>query len=81
MTALDDARIVPAVPVPEHDAPAGHHEIERPHDRIAVYIWQVPVRITHWVTAICIVTLSLTGGYIADPFLIPPGGIRNGSAM
>jgi Ni/Fe-hydrogenase 1 B-type cytochrome subunit len=32
------------------------------------------VRLTHWVTAACIVTLSLTGGYIADPFLIPPGG-------
>ena len=25
-------------------------------------------------TAGCIVVLSLTGGYIADPFLIPPGG-------
>ena len=29
---------------------------------------------THWVTAACIVVLSLTGGYIADLFLIPPGG-------
>jgi Ni/Fe-hydrogenase 1 B-type cytochrome subunit len=74
MTALDDARTVAAAPAPAAHAPAAHHEIERPHDRIAVYIWQVPVRITHWVTAICIVTLSLTGGYIADPFLIPPGG-------
>ncbi len=42
--------------------------------RIRVYVWQVPVRVTHWVTAGCIVVLSLTGGYIADPFLIPPGG-------
>jgi len=80
MTALDDAVTVTAGPAPApgpapaHAAPAAHHEIERPHDRVAVYIWQVPVRITHWVTAICIVTLSLTGGYIADPFLIPPGG-------
>ena len=32
------------------------------------------MRLTHWVTAGCIVVLSLTGGYIADPFLIPPGG-------
>ena len=77
MTALDDARTVSAAQASAasmHAAPAGHHEIERPHDRVGVYIWQVPVRITHWVTAICIVTLSLTGGYIADPFLIPPGG-------
>ncbi len=78
MTALDDARTIPAVPAPASEPAShkadGHHEIERPHDRIAVYIWQVPVRITHWVTALCIVTLSLTGGYIADPFLIPPGG-------
>lgn len=45
-----------------------------PEGRLRLYVWQVPVRITHWVTAGCIVVLSLTGGYIADPFLIPPGG-------
>jgi Ni/Fe-hydrogenase 1 B-type cytochrome subunit len=42
--------------------------------RLRIYIWQVPVRATHWVTAGCIVVLSLSGGYIADPFLIPAGG-------
>jgi Ni/Fe-hydrogenase 1 B-type cytochrome subunit len=50
------------------------HEIERPDERVRLYVWQVPVRLTHWVTAGCIVILSLTGGYIADPFLIAPGG-------
>jgi Ni/Fe-hydrogenase 1 B-type cytochrome subunit len=45
-----------------------------PEPRFRLYVWQVPVRITHWVTASCIVVLSITGGYIADPFLIPPGG-------
>jgi Ni/Fe-hydrogenase 1 B-type cytochrome subunit len=80
MTALDDVRTTPAAapvpaPAPAEATPAhGHPVIDRPHDRVGVYIWQVPVRITHWVTAFCIVTLSLTGGYIADPFLIPPGG-------
>lgn len=39
-----------------------------------LYVWELPVRLSHWVTAGCIVVLSLTGGYIADPFLIPPGG-------
>jgi Ni/Fe-hydrogenase 1 B-type cytochrome subunit len=42
--------------------------------RRRLYIWQLPVRITHWLTASCIVILSLTGMYIADPFLMPPGG-------
>ncbi len=42
--------------------------------RRRLYVWQLPVRFTHWLTAGCIVVLSLTGGYIADPFLIPPGG-------
>lgn len=50
------------------------HGIERPHERVRLYVWQVPVRLTHWVTAVCIVVLSVTGLYIADPFLIPPGG-------
>jgi Ni/Fe-hydrogenase 1 B-type cytochrome subunit len=49
-------------------------EIERPHERVRLYVWQIPVRVTHWVTAGCIAILSVTGGYIADPFLIPPGG-------
>ncbi len=67
--------VTPGAPLGEQPAQAADHPlVERPHDRIAVYVWQVPVRITHWLTATCIVILSLTGGYIADPFLIPPGG-------
>jgi Ni/Fe-hydrogenase 1 B-type cytochrome subunit len=57
----------------EHGQGAGHH-LENPDQRVRLYIWQAPVRITHWVTAFAIITLSLTGMYIADPFLIPPGG-------
>jgi Ni/Fe-hydrogenase 1 B-type cytochrome subunit len=52
---------------------AGHH-LANPEQRVRLYVWQVPVRVTHWVTATCIVILSVTGGYIADPFLIPAGG-------
>lgn len=43
------------------------------HERVRILVWEVPVRISHWVTAGAIVVLALTGGYIADPFLIPPG--------
>ena len=47
-------------------AEAGGHRAE---ERVRLYVWQAPVRITHWVTVACIVILSITGGYIADPFL------------
>jgi Ni/Fe-hydrogenase 1 B-type cytochrome subunit len=52
----------------------GDHVLEHPEQRVRLYVWQIPVRVTHWVTAGCIVVLSITGGYIADPFLIPAGG-------
>jgi len=56
-------------------SPARDDVADRRHDaHLRVYIWQVPVRITHWVTAGAIVVLAVTGLYIADPFLIPPGG-------
>ena len=42
--------------------------------RVRVYIWEVPVRVTHWVIVATIIVLTVTGAYIADPFLIPPGG-------
>ncbi len=67
MTALSE----PLVASPPADAAILP---EVPDRRRRLYVWQLPVRLTHWVTAGCIVVLSLTGGYIADPFLIPPGG-------
>lgn len=33
------------------------------------YIWELPVRITHWINALSILTLSITGFYIGAPFL------------
>lgn len=38
-----------------------------------VYVWEWPVRLTHWVTAISIWVLSMTGVYIGFPFLLAPG--------
>lgn len=32
-----------------------------------VYVWQLPVRFYHWVNALCIVVLSITGFIIGDP--------------
>jgi Ni/Fe-hydrogenase 1 B-type cytochrome subunit len=39
----------------------------------AGYVWQIPVRLTHWVSAACITTLFFTGLYIANPVLSPEG--------
>ncbi len=37
--------------------------------RIRVYAWEFPVRFTHWMNALCLVALSITGYYIAYPFI------------
>ncbi|MBA4601828.1 Ni/Fe-hydrogenase, b-type cytochrome subunit [Thermoactinomyces sp. AMNI-1] len=36
-----------------------------------VYVWEAPVRIFHWINAISIVLLMLTGIYIGNPFFSP----------
>jgi Ni/Fe-hydrogenase 1 B-type cytochrome subunit len=36
--------------------------------QVEVYVWDLPVRITHWVNVASILVLSLTGYYIANPF-------------
>jgi Ni/Fe-hydrogenase 1 B-type cytochrome subunit len=40
-----------------------------PSDIVRVYVWQVPVRVTHWLIALSIVALSVTGFYIGRPFI------------
>jgi Ni/Fe-hydrogenase 1 B-type cytochrome subunit len=80
MTARADILPVPTTPgaelppAPQVDEAPVTAPTARDRDRIRVYIWQVPVRVTHWVTAGAIVVLSVTGLYIGDPFLIPAGG-------
>jgi Ni/Fe-hydrogenase 1 B-type cytochrome subunit len=34
-----------------------------------VYVWELPVRATHWINALCIVALAFTGFYIGRPFI------------
>ena len=73
MTALETQ--LPVVPGAADVPPdLGVAEVEDGERRQRLYVWQVPVRLTHWVTASAILVLSVTGLYIADPFLIPPGG-------
>lgn len=37
-----------------------------------VYVWDLPVRIFHWVHVVSIIALALTGYYIGHPFIIVP---------
>lgn len=38
-------------------------------ERVRLYVWEWPVRITHWVLVLSIVVLTITGYYIYFPFL------------
>ena len=37
--------------------------------RLHVYAWEFPVRLTHWINFLCILTLAVTGFYIGHPFI------------
>jgi Ni/Fe-hydrogenase 1 B-type cytochrome subunit len=39
---------------------------------VSVYVWEWPVRITHWLIATAIVVLAVTGFYIGRPFITAP---------
>jgi Ni/Fe-hydrogenase 1 B-type cytochrome subunit len=49
-------------------SPAGTAERKQ-----TVYVWELPVRITHWVNVAAILVLSVTGYYIANPFVTTRG--------
>jgi Ni/Fe-hydrogenase 1 B-type cytochrome subunit len=42
-------------------------------ERVRIYVWEVPVRVTHWVTFATLLVLTVTGTYLANPFLFAPG--------
>jgi Ni/Fe-hydrogenase 1 B-type cytochrome subunit len=48
-------------------APSGSEDIVR------AYVWEVPVRLAHWLIAFSIVVLAATGFYIGNPFVISSG--------
>ncbi len=37
------------------------------------YVWELPVRLTHWITVLCILVLAATGLYIHNPFIFVRG--------
>jgi len=44
-----------------------------PVDHQSVYLWHWPIRAMHWIAALCIVTLVVTGLYIGKPYFITSG--------
>ncbi|MGD8191327.1 Ni/Fe-hydrogenase, b-type cytochrome subunit [Brevibacillus ginsengisoli] len=43
-----------------------HHQEVKP-----IYVWQIPVRIFHFINAMAILVLMITGIYIGNPFIAP----------
>ena len=42
-----------------------------PNQRTIRYVWEFPVRLTHWTNALSVLTFIITGLYIANPYLTP----------
>jgi Ni/Fe-hydrogenase 1 B-type cytochrome subunit len=43
--------------------------VQSPQAPQAVYVWDIPVRLTHWVNVIAFFVLCVTGFYIGEPFM------------
>lgn len=54
-------------------AHAGAHAPGRTQEMERVYVWDLVVRVTHWVIMLTTFILALTGIYIGKPYLIPMG--------
>lgn len=80
MTTSDYAQNVPAAPDEPRAVEAGREVgamegfIPVAEQRVRLYTWQFPVRAAHWTIFASVVVLSVTGFYIGEPFLLPPGG-------
>jgi len=45
--------------------------------RVAVYVWDLPVRLSHWVIVLSLFVLAATGYAIGRPFISVPGEARD----
>lgn len=53
--------------------PADRAELARASSIKSVYVYEAPVRVWHWVNALAIVVLGLTGYFIGSPLPTQPG--------
>ncbi len=49
-----------------------------PHSEPAVYVYEAPLRLWHWINALSIVTLAITGYFIGAPLPTMPGEASGG---
>ena len=49
-----------------------------PVARERIYVWELPVRLTHWLIFFSFLILTATGYYIMNPFISVPGPAANG---
>lgn len=54
---------------------------EHRKDLVRVYVWEFPVRLTHWVIAASFVVLGVTGVYIGHPFITVTGPAKEHFVM
>ena len=55
---------------PDRSYPSVCHH---PGELVRVYVWEWPVRMTHWCTAYAILVLAVTGYYIGHPYVVVSG--------
>jgi len=58
-----------AKPPGEARSGSSTYNVSEAEARKDVYVWELPVRITHWVNVLSIGILTVTGIYIATPFI------------
>ncbi len=46
-----------------------------------MYVWELPVRVTHWLIFLSILVLAFTGFYVGDPFITVSGPAREHFVM
>jgi Ni/Fe-hydrogenase b-type cytochrome subunit len=58
----------------EKPGPSLAHKVPPPSGNYQwVYLWEWPIRAMHWIAALCIVALVLTGFYIGRPYFMTGG--------
>lgn len=58
---------------PETAAPDPAPEAGGAEELVRTYVWEIPVRLTHWLIALSLVVLAVTGFYIGRPFITVTG--------
>jgi Ni/Fe-hydrogenase 1 B-type cytochrome subunit len=70
-----------AITRPDAQAPGGSPPDDESTGSQPIYVWEIPVRVTHWLIVISIVVLAATGLYIHAPYLVPSKPVEASSMM